>query len=325
MKVLVLGGTGFIGRHVARALRHGGHEVVIGTRSPAAASLRLPQDLRGTPVCEVHFERLLTPEAWRRIVTGFDVVVNSVGILRPRWRETYEHVHSVAPAALADACSNNRIRRLVHVSALGLDGESPSGFIRSKFAGERALLSRELDAVIVRPSLLDGPGGFGARWLRRVARWPVHFVPASGDRCIAPLEIEDLGVAIAKLCEAPPRNEVRVMELGGPETRTMREHLAALRNLTHDRPAHVLEVPTTLARLVSHLCDLLHMTPFSFGHLLLMQRDNLPAENQLPELLGRAPRAVGHFNPSRCSGGGRISPEGLFDPTSAARSNATAL
>ena len=154
------------------------------------------------------------------------------------------------------------------------------------------MLRRRLDAVIVRPSLLDGPGGFGARWLRRVARWPVHFAPATG-KCIAPLDVEDLALAIAKLCETPPCTKVRIVELGGAETRTMREHLAAMRRVTHNRPARVVEVPTALARAVSHVCDLLHVTPFSFGHLLLMQQDNVPARNDLPGLLGRAPRAVG--------------------------------
>jgi len=292
MKVLVLGGTGFIGRHVVRALRQSGHEIVIGTRAPTGSLKRLPEDLRGTPSLETHLERLLTPQAWRPLVAGFDIVVNCVGILRPRWGETYDRVHRVAPAALADACTSAGIGRLVHVSALGLDEESASGFIRSKHAGERELLRRRLDAVIVRPSLLDGAGGFGACWLRQVARWPVHFVPA-GAKHIAPLDVEDLALAIAKLCEAPPRAEVRVVELGGADTRTMREHLAALRRLAHGRPAHVIEVPTVLARLVSHVCDLLHVTPFSFGHLLLMRRDNVPARNELAELLGRAPRAVG--------------------------------
>jgi len=292
MKVLVLGGTGFIGRHAARALRQNGHEVVIGTRAPIGSLKRLPEDLCGTPCLETHFERLLTPQAWRPVVAGFDIVVNCVGILRPRWGETYDRVHRVALAALADACASVGTRRLVHVSALGLDEESASGFIRSKHAGERELLRRRLDAVIVRPSLLDGAGGFGACWLRQVARWPVHFVPA-GAKHIAPLDVEDLALAIAKLCEAPPCAEARVVELGGAEMRTMREHLAALRRLAHGRPARVIEIPTALARLVSHVCDLLHVTPFSFGHLLLMGRDNVPAKNELAELLGRAPRAVG--------------------------------
>src|SRR2546430_5655924 len=121
MNVLVLGGTGFIGRHVVRALRQRGHVAVIGTRSPTAASMRLPEDLCGAPTRETHLERMLTPGFWRPIVAGFEVVVNCVGILRPRWRETYDRVHRVAPAALADACMSAGVGRLVHLSALWPD------------------------------------------------------------------------------------------------------------------------------------------------------------------------------------------------------------
>jgi NADH dehydrogenase len=181
------------------------------------------------------------------------------------------------------------------VSALGLHDGAASGFLRSKLAGERALLARRLDCVIVRPSLLDGEGGFGARWLRRMAAWPLHLVPASAAGCIAPLDVRDLGDAIAALCERPPGAAPREVELGGAHRRAMREHLCALRALHRPAaaPATAIAVPNWLARLGSHACDLLHFSPFSFGHLELMGRDNVPRVNVLPELLGRAPRAVG--------------------------------
>jgi NADH dehydrogenase len=285
MKVLVLGGAGFIGRFASVALRRRGHELVIGTRAPAKSLRRLPTALHGVPAMEIHVERLVTADAWLPVLGGFDVVVNCVGILRQRWRETYDQVHRAAPAALADACIRAGIRRLIHVSALGLTADSSSGFIRSKHAGERELLCRQFDAVIVRPSLLDGPGGFGARWLRRVATWPMHFVPATAGR-IAPLDVADLGLAIARLCEAPPCGRVRSVELGGAASRTMAEHLAALRGPVKARAALVVFVPIALARIASHVCDLLHVTPFSYGHLLLMQHDNVPVKNELVDLIG---------------------------------------
>ena len=292
MRVLILGGAGFIGRHAAQALHGRGHVVTIGSRFPAAALKRLQPDLRTATVIEVHVEQSLTPAAWLPIIRGFDVVVNCVGILRQRWNESYDAVHRAAPAALADACVVAGVDRLVHVSALALDPASPSGFIRSKHDGEVELLRRPLDAVIVRPSLLDGVGGFGARWLRHVAHWPVYVVPAARGH-IAPLDVDDLGLAIAAICEAPACDGVRIVELGGEHVRTMREHLAALRGCGHVWPALVIEIPNVLARLVSHVCDVLHATPFSFGHLLLMQGENVPARNELRELLGRAPRVIG--------------------------------
>src|SRR3977135_2977854 len=101
---LILGGAGFIGRHIAAALAKRGHSVVIGTRRPARAARRLPAHLHGCERREVHLERLATPKPWKPLLRGIDTVVNAVGILRERGAETYERVHYLAPTALAGAC-----------------------------------------------------------------------------------------------------------------------------------------------------------------------------------------------------------------------------
>jgi NADH dehydrogenase len=201
MNTLVLGGAGFIGRHAAAALARRGHLVVIGTRHPSRAPRRLPAALHSCERREVHLERLSSPEAWRPLLHGVDTVVNAVGILRERGAETYERVHHRAPAALAAACARGAIR-LVHVSALGLHEGARSGFLTSKLAGERAIAARGSNYSIVRPSLLDGEGGYGALWFRRVAPWPLHFLPADARGRIDALDVGDLGEAIAALREA---------------------------------------------------------------------------------------------------------------------------
>jgi uncharacterized protein YbjT (DUF2867 family) len=403
-RVLVLGGAGFIGRHAVSALLARGHAVIVGSRHPHRAARRLPAAALHCERRAVHFERLLNATAWAPLLAGIDVVVNCVGILRPRGAETYARVHHLAPAALADACIAAGIKRLIHVSALGLDGAAASGFIRSKRDGEAALLRRRLDCVLVRPSLLDGDGGFGARWLRHMARWPVHFVPADARGRSAPLHVADLGSALARLVEiersvigdhaadhgasdrstmdsrtinsraigrsamdrgamdrgamdrsaidrsaidrsaidrsaidrsaidrsaidrtAIDRSAIThntsdrelvgssnghgpidargnasvpvALELGGSELRTLAEHLAALRGEHATTPARVLAVPRWLARACSHLCDVLHLSPYSFGHLELLRKDNVPRVNALPALLGRSPRPVGVARP----------------------------
>lgn len=309
MKILVLGGAGFIGRHTVAALLARGHGVVVGTRDPQQAAARLPSRALSCVRRSAHFERLLEPEAWRSLLHDVEVVVNCVGILRPRWGETYDRIHHVAPAALADACVLFGVRRLVHVSALGLHAGAASGFIRSKYAGEQALYARRLDTVIVRPSLLDGAGGYGARWLRRVARWPVHPVAASAQGRIAPLDVGDLADAIAVLCEHPSSVSVRAYELGGADVRTMPEHLMALRRTLGGGPVPAVNVPPLLARAAALLCDALHLTPLSGGHLELLRADNVPQINALPQLLQRAPRRVGVRDgrpPSRKWGAGRL-------------------
>jgi len=292
MRVMVLGGTGFVGRHAAAALKARGHDVVIGTRHPRLAAARLPAGLRDCESRETHLESLTTRYVWKPLLVDVHAVVNCVGILRERGGETYDRVHHMAPAALALACERLGVR-LVHVTALGLRREAKSGFLASKLRGERAIAATSADYSLVRPSLLDGEGGYGAAWLRRVARWPVHFYPWDARGLIAPLDVRDLGEALAILAEGRGRSDWREVELGGSVERTMVEYLGALRALHDGRRALRIPVPAALARIASHACDLLHATPFSFGHLELMRRDNCPRENLLPALLGRAPTPVG--------------------------------
>ena len=287
MRVLVLGGTGFIGRHAAAALLRRGHQVRIATRHPRRARRALPPALAACPLLEARLEWLITPHEWCRAVREVDVVVNAVGILRERGRwETYERLHCEAPAALAAACAKLGVR-LVHVSALGLDEMAQSRFLLSKLAGERAVAASGADYSLVRPALLDGEGGFGATWLRRVARWPVHFVPSDARGRLSVLDVRDLGEAIAVLCEERNNPRWREVELGGAAEVTLGELLAALRARTEEKPALRIKVPAFLAQLASHLCDLTHLTPFSFGHLELMRKDNVPQANLLPRLIGR--------------------------------------
>ena len=295
-QVLVLGGLGFIGRHTVAALCASGCRVVIGSRHPSRIHDLRPLEARNSERRRVRFENTLTAADWRGLLDGIDAVINCVGILRPRGRATYERVHHIAPAALATACLESGCR-LIHVSALGLNAQARSGFLSSKRAGEEALRTSGADWHIVRPSLLDGDGGFGAKWLRRVARWPVHPLPANSAGRVAALDVRDLGEALARLALRPPNTDCdakdREFDLGGPHLRELGEHLAALRRLHTARPAWRVPIPGLLARLGSHLCDLLHFSPYSYGHWELLRRDNCPERNRLPELLGRAPRLVG--------------------------------
>jgi uncharacterized protein YbjT (DUF2867 family) len=282
MKIMVLGGAGFIGRHAVSALKERGHNVVIGSRFARGNDMRI----------RVRLHENLVASSWQSIIAGFDVVLNCVGILRERVGESYDAVHRRAPAALAKACAAANIR-FVHVSALGLSANASSRFLRSKFAGEQAIAASGADFSIVRPSLLDGVDGFGSRWLRRVADWPIHCVPADAHGHIAALDVDELGEALAALCEMRASAEHREVELGGNAEVTLVELLKALRTLP-SAPYLVIKVPALFVRLAAHVFDTLHVTPLSWGHVELMRRDNCPREafSKLADLLGRNPKQI---------------------------------
>lgn len=286
MQALVLGGNGFIGSNIVTKLQAQAVQVMVGSRK------NNPQN--NMPA--IRMQEMLQIEDWLTVLNnlGFqtgDVVVNSVGILRERPNESYEKIHNLAVKALAQACARLDIR-LVHISAIGLTATAKSRFIRSKFEGEQAVLASGAQAIIVRPSLLDGEGGYGAKWFRRVSTWPIQFVMESPG-LIAPLQVADLGEAVANLCMMNFDELAKIMELGGNDIVTIPQYLNQLRLSRKRKPALQVAMPKIIVRLFSHIFDVLAWTPLSFGHFELMQGYNVPAKNSLPILLGRRPSEVG--------------------------------
>lgn len=297
--VLLLGASGFIGSHALAALGAAGARVTAVSRRapqarPAMQALSADQQARvGWRVTGL--QQLLSAEAWRALLDGVDVVINCVGILRQRRGESYEDVHHHMPAALAQACARQGVR-LIHTSALGLHEGAKSRFLSSKLRGERAVAASGADHCIVRPSLIDGRGGFGASWLRSLARSPVHAVPRGARGLIAALQASDLGEAYAVLAHQASLAPWREANLGGTQHHRYADYLQLLRGVGDAQapcsPAWQVPMPDWLMRLGAHACDLLRFSPFSYGHWILLQRDNLPLPNALPALLGRAPRPV---------------------------------
>jgi uncharacterized protein YbjT (DUF2867 family) len=286
MRALVLGGNGFIGSNIVTKLRAQPVQVLVGSRK------NNPQN--NMPA--ILMQEMLQKENWLPVLNslGFqagDVVVNSVGILRERPNESYDKIHSLAVKALAQACACLDIR-LIHISAIGLSSTAESQFIRSKFEGEQSILASGAQAIIVRPSLLDGEGGYGAKWFRRVATWPIQFVMQSPG-LVAPLQVADLGEAVANLCAMNFADLPKVIELGGNEIMTIPQYLNQLRLSTQRKPALQIAMPKWLVRIVSHVFDGLAWTPLSFGHFELMQGYNVPIKNSLPMLLGCTPSEIG--------------------------------
>ena len=294
--VLVLGGSGFIGRHVVSALIKQGHQVIIGSRQPNRIANKLPASALYCARRTIHMEKQISADAWQVPLHGVDIVINCVGILRQRGSETYARVHHQSVAWLAEACRLKHIR-LLHVSALGLENVVTSRFLKSKLEGEHAVRASGADWRIVRPSLLDGEGGYGAKWLRRVAHWPIVFLPADANGKIAALDVTELGEAIASIAitniETECDKRAREFDLGGTRAQSLGELIAGLRRTHTNKSALHIAIPALLARAASHICDLLHITPYSFGHYQLLRHDNCPSWNRLPELLGRRPKIIG--------------------------------
>jgi uncharacterized protein YbjT (DUF2867 family) len=226
VEIVVLGGRGFIGRAVVRALRSAGHDA-------------------RTPI--VDFARLRSPAAWREVLGAADAVVNAAGIFREGSGRTFDLVHDEAPRALFAACEAAGVRRVVQVSALGADAGAHSRFHRSKKRADDDLASRALDWAIVQPSLVFGPDGASARLFCLLASLPVVPLPGDGAQRVQPIHVDDLAALVLRLLEREPAR-ARIAAVG-PRALTIREWLATLRAQIGLPPARMVPVPRGLVRL----------------------------------------------------------------------------
>jgi uncharacterized protein YbjT (DUF2867 family) len=260
-RTLVLGGTGFLGRHVCEKLQRAGHAITVPTRhtSHAKAIQHLP---RLTVVqADVHQDAELA-----RLLPGHNAVVNLVAILHGD-EAAFERTHVALPERLARACATAGVRRLVHVSALGVTPDGPAMYQRSKARGERVLQEHDLDLTILRPSVIFGQGD---RFLNLFARLQALFpvVPlACAHARFQPVWVEDVAQAVtASLAQT---SRATVIECAGPDVLTLSDLVrVAGRYGSRERP--IIPLPHLLGQWQARLMELAPGEP-------LMSRDNLAA------------------------------------------------
>lgn len=205
MRVAIAGGTGFIGRQLGSVLRASGHEVVVISRRRGA-------DLRLDVTAPLPVDAL----------AGCDAVVNLVGIKCPQGRNTFEAVHVDAPFNLARAARSAGARRLVHVSVVDAGRDPADPYMRTKGDGEDRVRREFSDATVVRPSVVYGPGDDMLFRLVRGIRWlPVFPVPHPVGP-LRPVDVRDVGDAIAATL-ADPATAGRSYDVAGPESVTLPE------------------------------------------------------------------------------------------------------
>ena len=153
-RVLVLGGTGFLGRHVCAALQRAGVSVTVLTRRWAHA-----RPIRHMPLVHVIEDDVHSPQALAKHLPGHDAVINLIAVLHGN-EARFEHVHVKLPTRLIDAMVSTGVKRLIHVSALGASLQAPSRYQRSKAQGEQVLVSgaqaHGLQLTLIRPSVIFG-------------------------------------------------------------------------------------------------------------------------------------------------------------------------
>ena len=243
--ITVYGGSGFIGRHVVRALAQRGYRIRVAVRRPELAFHLQPLGRVGQiHAVQTNLRNAASVEAAARDAS---VLVNLVGLLAEGGRQKFDAVHTLGAEQVALAASNHGAR-MVHVSAIGADENSASRYARSKAAGERMVLAAQPQAVIFRPSIVFGPeDDFFNRFAALARMSPVLPLIGGGHTRFQPVFVGDVAAAIVRAVEGNARAGI-VYELGGPEVRTFRQ-LMEFVLATTERKRVLLPLPFFLAKL----------------------------------------------------------------------------
>lgn len=299
-RVTVFGGSGFVGRHIVQRLARDGADVRVAVRHPERARSLEAGEGPGRIT-------LIRADVWDEAtvgpaVAGAEAVVNTVGHYVQERGRTFEAIHGRGAEHVARAAAAAGVRRLVHISGLGADPGSDSDYVRARGIGEQLVLKAFPDAIILRPSVIFGPGDAFFNRLAGLARvLPALPLFGAGDTRLQPVYVEDVALAVARALDSTAAAG-KVFELGGPRVYTYKELLRLVLAQTGRRRL-LLPVPFPVWNLLTAALAPLPNAPVSRDQVRMMQRDNVvgaeaaslhdlgitptPVEAVVPGYLGR--------------------------------------
>ncbi|MDZ4737038.1 MAG: complex I NDUFA9 subunit family protein [Rhodospirillaceae bacterium] len=275
--VTIFGGSGFVGRYVVQQLARRDWVIRVAARRPAQAQFLKPLGHVGqiTPVAA----NIRDDASVAACIEGSDAVVNLVGILYSKGRQSFEAVHVDGAKRIATAARNAGASRLIQMSALGANQDSIADYARSKAGGEIAVREAFPGATIVRPSIIFGPeDSFFNRFAGMARIAPALPLIGGGKTRFQPVYVGDVAAAIATMLDKP-ETAGRTYELGGPETLDFRALMERML-VEIDRRRVLVPVPFWAASLKASFLGLLPVPPLTRDQVRLLRSDNIVGGSQ---------------------------------------------
>ncbi|MHB1869988.1 MAG: complex I NDUFA9 subunit family protein [Steroidobacteraceae bacterium] len=292
MSICILGGTGFVGAALLNRLAQAGHWVSVPTRDPELhAGLRVLPTVRFIRA-DIHDARVLD-----RLVAGADAVINLVGILNEHGHATFQHVHVDLTTKLVAALKAGRVRRLLHMSALGAEIDAPSRYLRSKGAAEAHIrAAAHVAFTIFRPSVIFGPGDTLTNRFAGLLRLSHGWLPLArvGAR-FAPVYVGDVADAFVRALHGHEAIG-QTYELGGPQILTL-EELVRTTAAAAGLPCRIVRLPDALGRLQGAVLGWVPGKPFTLDNFRSLTRDSVCTQDGLRRL-GISPRGMWQIVPT---------------------------
>src|SRR6266540_4069285 len=285
--ITIFGGSGFLGREVTRALAERGYRLRVAVRHPYRSGQLQPPGRPG----EIHAVRanVCSPRSVTAAVRDAEIVINLVGILFEDGGQQFDAVHAEGARTVAHAAAEVGAR-LIHVSAIGADENSPARYAQSKARGEAAVLAEMPGATIFRPSIMFGPhDDFFNRFAAMARILPFLPLIGGGETRFQPVFVGDVANAIAKAVGGQTRPGT-IYELGGPEVRAFRELMEFMLS-TIERRRLLVPIPFAIAQLQASVLQFLPRPPLTPDQVELLKCDNVVSSKAEQE--GRTLAALG--------------------------------
>jgi len=268
--VTIFGGSGFVGRYITQRMAKAGWRVRVAVRRPNEALFVKPYGAVGQ--VEPIQANIRDDASTRRAIAGADAVVNCVGILQEDGWQKFDEVQSEGAARIAQMAAEEGVSQLVHLSAIGADAGSDSGYARSKAEGEAAVRAAFPDATILRPSVIFGnEDQFFNRFAAMTRLGPV--LPVVGaDTKFQPVYVDDVANAAATVLVKGIKGAT--YELGGPEVATFRELMTKMLGVIRRRRL-VLNIPFFVARIIASVCDFVNFASMGLVPNFAVTRDQV--------------------------------------------------
>jgi NADH dehydrogenase len=273
MKVLVAGGTGFIGTYLCAELADRDHDVTALARTPGDADL--PEGV------ETAIGDVTARDSLDHAFEGQDVVINLVSLsplFKPTGGKTHEEVHLGGTRNVVDAAEDHGLRKIVQMSGLGADPDGPTAFLQTKGRAEEVVRNSELAWTIVRPSVVFGDGGEFVGFTKLLTTPYVTGLPGGGKTSFQPIWVGDLVPMLADCVEEERDGEI--YELGGPEVLTLAD-VTRLAYRAEGKSVTILPIPMALARGGLALAEPIPFVPFGIDQYRSLQVENTVAENDV--------------------------------------------
>lgn len=294
--ICILGGTGFVGRRIAERLTDAGHRVLIPTRH-----YYRQRELTVLPTTTLIEGDVHQPLFLRRALSGVDIAINLVGILNERGRSGrgFARAHAELPAKLVDACHQSGVKRLLHMSALHAAPDAPSHYLRSKAAGEDAVLraaSPDFHVTSFRPSVIFGPrDSFTNRFAQLLRLAPGVFPLACPGARFQPVYVEDVARAFVTAIDQHNAFGQRY-SLCGPKMYTLHELVEYIAQRIGKR-MRIIGLNDTLSILQAAVLEFVPGKPFSLDNYRSLQVDSVCPDG-FPIAFGFTPTALESVAPT---------------------------